>query len=40
MAGFGTLDVVLLATTTPERPCPASAPEVAGDSQLCLRCRT
>lgn len=27
--GFGTLDVVLLATTTPDRLCPASAPEVA-----------
>jgi len=29
MAGFGKLDVVLLATTTPDRLCPASAPEVA-----------
>ena len=27
--GFGALDVVLLATTTPDRLCPASAPEVA-----------
>lgn len=28
-AGLGPLDVVLLATTTPDRLCPASAPEVA-----------
>ncbi|GAA2038991.1 ketoacyl-ACP synthase III [Catenulispora yoronensis] len=28
MAGFGPLDVVVLATTTPDRLCPASAPEV------------
>ena len=28
-AGFGKLDAVLLATTTPDRLCPASAPEVA-----------
>jgi 3-oxoacyl-[acyl-carrier-protein] synthase-3 len=28
-AGIGPLDVVLLATTTPDRLCPASAPEVA-----------
>ncbi|MEY9930187.1 3-oxoacyl-[acyl-carrier-protein] synthase-3 [Catenulispora sp. GP43] len=28
-AGVGELDVVLLATTTPDRLCPASAPEVA-----------
>ena len=28
-SGFGRLDVVLLATTTPDRLCPASAPEVA-----------
>jgi 3-oxoacyl-(acyl-carrier-protein) synthase III len=28
-AGIGALDVVLLATTTPDRLCPASAPEVA-----------
>lgn len=28
-AGMGVLDVVLLATTTPDRLCPASAPEVA-----------
>jgi 3-oxoacyl-[acyl-carrier-protein] synthase III len=28
-AGMGALDVVLLATTTPDRLCPASAPEVA-----------
>jgi 3-oxoacyl-[acyl-carrier-protein] synthase-3 len=28
-AGPGTLDVVVLATTTPDRLCPASAPEVA-----------
>ncbi|MBW8806985.1 MAG: ketoacyl-ACP synthase III [Catenulisporales bacterium] len=29
MAGFGALDAVVLATTTPDRLCPASAPEVA-----------
>jgi len=29
MAGFGALDTVVLATTTPDRLCPASAPEVA-----------
>ena len=29
MAGFGALDAVILATTTPDRLCPASAPEVA-----------
>ena len=28
-AGFGALDTVVLATTTPDRLCPASAPEVA-----------
>ncbi|NUR63134.1 MAG: ketoacyl-ACP synthase III [Catenulispora sp.] len=29
MAGFGALDTVVLATSTPDRLCPASAPEVA-----------
>ncbi|MFL6111821.1 MAG: beta-ketoacyl-ACP synthase III [Catenulispora sp.] len=29
MAGYGALDTVVLATTTPDRLCPASAPEVA-----------
>lgn len=28
-AGPGTVDAVILATTTPDRPCPATAPEVA-----------
>lgn len=28
-AGTGTVDAVVLATTTPDRPCPATAPEVA-----------
>lgn len=28
-AGPGTIDAVILATTTPDRPCPATAPEVA-----------
>ncbi|MEJ2853181.1 MULTISPECIES: beta-ketoacyl-ACP synthase III [unclassified Saccharothrix] len=28
-AGVGHVDLVVLATTTPDRPCPASAPEVA-----------
>ncbi|GAA1949128.1 ketoacyl-ACP synthase III [Catenulispora subtropica] len=29
MAGYGALDAVVLATSTPDRLCPASAPEVA-----------
>jgi 3-oxoacyl-[acyl-carrier-protein] synthase III len=28
-AGFETVDALILATTTPDRPCPATAPEVA-----------
>lgn len=28
-AGLSTVDTVILATTTPDRPCPATAPEVA-----------
>lgn len=28
-AGVGSVDVVILATTTPDRPCPATAPDVA-----------
>jgi 3-oxoacyl-[acyl-carrier-protein] synthase-3 len=28
-AGAGTVDALILATTTPDRPCPATAPEVA-----------
>jgi 3-oxoacyl-[acyl-carrier-protein] synthase III len=29
-AGLETVDALILATTTPDRPCPATAPEVAG----------
>lgn len=28
-AGFATVDALILATTTPDRPCPATAPDVA-----------
>jgi 3-oxoacyl-[acyl-carrier-protein] synthase-3 len=28
-AGLGSVDIVILATTTPDRPCPATAPDVA-----------
>src|SRR5438067_11439282 len=28
-AGGGAIDALILATTTPDRPCPATAPEVA-----------
>lgn len=28
-AGMDTVDAVIVATTTPDRPCPATAPEVA-----------
>ncbi len=33
-AGMGTVDALVLATTTPDRPCPATAPQVA--SRLAL----
>lgn len=34
-AGEAEVDMVVLATTTPDRPCPASAPEIASRLGLC-----